>query len=51
VFGTNLTQNTVMASALLGVDLFTFLLPPNKNEIRFSPPLPRMIGVRTSYNF
>jgi iron complex outermembrane receptor protein len=50
-FVTNLTQNKVMNAALLGVDVFTFLVPPNKNEVRFSPPLPRSVGVRASYNF
>jgi iron complex outermembrane receptor protein len=50
-FVTNLTQNKVMTSALLGVDVFTFLVPPTANEIRFSPPLPRSVGVRASYNF
>ncbi|MBL8631560.1 MAG: TonB-dependent receptor [Rhodospirillaceae bacterium] len=50
-FVTNLTQNKVMITGLLGVDVFTFLIPPNKNEIRFSPPLPRAVGVRASYNF
>lgn len=50
-FVTNLTQNKVMTSALLGVDVFTFLVPPNKNEIRFSPPIPRTVGIRASYNF
>jgi iron complex outermembrane receptor protein len=50
-FVTNLTQNKTMVSALLGIDVFTFLYPPNKNEIRFSPPVPRTVGVRASYNF
>ncbi len=50
-FVTNLTQNRVMKSALLGIDVFTFLVPPNKNEIRFSPADPRALGIRASYNF
>ncbi|MBL8642350.1 MAG: TonB-dependent receptor [Rhodospirillaceae bacterium] len=50
-FVTNLTNDKTMLSALLGVDVFTFIIPPNKNEIRFSPPLPRAVGVRASYNF
>jgi iron complex outermembrane recepter protein len=50
-FVTNLTQNRVMKSALLGIDVFTFLVPPNRNEIRFSPADPRTVGIRASYNF
>lgn len=50
-FVTNATQNRVMKSALLGIDVFTFLVPPNKNEIRFSPADPRAFGIRGSYNF
>jgi hypothetical protein len=26
-------------------------VPPNKNELRFSPPLPRSWGVRATYKF
>jgi iron complex outermembrane receptor protein len=51
IFGTNITDNKVMTSALLGIDAFTFLVPPNKNEVRFSPPLPQAWGARLSYKF
>jgi outer membrane receptor protein involved in Fe transport len=51
LFGKNLTDDSTMNAALLGIDAFTFLLPPNKNEVRFSPPLPRSFGVRMYYNF
>ena len=51
VFGNNLTDDKTMLSALLGIDVFTFQTPPNKNEIRFSPPIPRSFGVRASYEF
>lgn len=52
LFGKNLTDDSTMNAALLGVDAFTFLAqPPNKNELRFSPPLPRSFGVRLLYNF
>jgi iron complex outermembrane receptor protein len=51
IFGTNLTDDDTMNAALLGVDLFTFLVPPNKNELRFSPSLPRMFGARVTYEF
>ena len=52
LFGKNLTDDSTMNAALLGVDAFTFLAqPPNKNELRFSPPLPRSFGVRVLYNF
>jgi iron complex outermembrane recepter protein len=51
VFGTNLTDDDTPLAGLLGVDVFTFLIPPNKNEVRFSPGLPRMGGVRVTYDF
>ena len=51
LFGNNLTNNKVLTAALLGIDAFTFLVPPNKNELRFSPPLPRSWGVRATYKF
>ncbi len=52
-FVTNLTDDDTVQAALLGIDVFTFLPPltPNKNELRFSPPLPRMYGLRVSYDF
>ncbi len=49
VFGTNLTDDDTVNAGLLGIDVFTFLTPPNKNEMRFSPGLPRMGGIRLSY--
>ena len=52
LYGKNLTDDSTMNAALLGVDAFTFLAqPPNKNELRFSPPLPRSFGVRMIYSF
>jgi iron complex outermembrane recepter protein len=50
-FVNNLTQNRTVAAGLIGIDVFTFLVPPNRNEIRVSPPLPRSIGLRASYSF
>ena len=50
-FVSNLTDDDTVQSALLGIDAFTFLLPPNKNELRFSPALPRMYGIRATYAF
>jgi hypothetical protein len=50
-FGANLTNDKTLDAALLGIDAFTFLVPPNKNEIRFSPPMPRSWGVRATYKF
>jgi iron complex outermembrane receptor protein len=50
-FVNNATDEDTMMSALLGIDVFTFLVPPNKNEIRFSPPIPRSYGLRVSYEF
>jgi iron complex outermembrane receptor protein len=51
-FGTNLTNNQVVEAALIGVDAITFLAaPPNRNELRVSPPLPRAFGVRVTYDF
>ena len=35
----------------LGVDLFTFIRGPNKNEVRVSAPIPRTYGLRLGYNF
>ena len=35
----------------LGVDLFTFIRGPNKNEVRVSAPIPRTFGIRMAYNF
>ena len=35
----------------LGVDLFTFIRGPNKNEVRVSAPIPRTFGIRLAYNF
>lgn len=50
-FGANLTNDKTLNAALLGIDAFTFLVPPNKNEIRFSPPMPRSWGLRATYKF
>jgi iron complex outermembrane receptor protein len=50
-FVNNVTQNKTALAGLLGVDVFTFLVPPNRNEVRMSPPLPRSYGIRASYNF
>jgi iron complex outermembrane receptor protein len=52
LFGNNLTDDDVVEAALIGVDAITFLAaPPNKNELRVSPPLPRSFGIRATYNF
>ncbi|MCB1624579.1 MAG: TonB-dependent receptor [Pseudomonadales bacterium] len=51
VFGTNLTDNKVLQTALLGTDAFTFILQPTKSELRFSLPTPRVYGVRMTYSF
>ena len=51
VFGNNLTNDNVVEAALIGVDAITFLaVPPNKNELRVSPPLPRSYGLRVTYD-
>jgi iron complex outermembrane receptor protein len=50
-FVTNLTNDKALLAAGTGVDVFTFQTPLNKNEIRYSLPLPRMFGIRASYNF
>ena len=50
-FVTNATDEDTMISALLGIDVFTFLTPTNKNEVRFSPPIPRAYGLRVTYDF
>lgn len=50
-FVTNATNEDAMLSALLGIDVFSFLTPANRNEIRFSPPIPRAYGLRVIYNF
>ena len=50
-FVTNATDEDTVLSALLGIDVFTFLTPTNKNEIRFSPPIPRAYGLRITYDF
>ncbi len=51
VFGTNLTDDKTMISALGGIDVFTFLVAPTKNSIRISPPIPQSFGIRGSYSF
>jgi len=52
LFGNNLTDNNVVEAGLLGVDALTFLAaPPNRNELRVSPPLPRAFGLRATYSF
>jgi iron complex outermembrane receptor protein len=50
-FVLNLTNDKTMLAGLIGIDVFTFLLPPQKNEIRYSLPIPRSWGLRASYNF
>ncbi len=50
-FGTNLTDDKTMVSALGGIDVFTFLVPPTKNAIRISPPIPLSYGLRASFEF
>ena len=51
VFGTNLTDDDTFLSAYNGVDVFTFLVPPNKNEIRYAPAIPRAFGIRATWEF
>ena len=52
LFGNNLTDNNVAEAGLIGVDALTFLAaPPNRNELRVSPPLPRAFGLRATYSF
>lgn len=58
-FVTNLTQNRVAAAALTGVDVYSFAFAAapapfttvQKNAVRMSLPIPRMFGIRASYNF
>jgi len=49
-FGTNLTDDKTMVSALGGIDVFTFLVPPTKNSIRISPPIPQSFGIRATFD-
>ncbi len=49
-FVTNATDDDTLVSALLGIDVFSFLAV-NRNEIRFSPPIPRAFGIRMTYEF
>ena len=50
-FVNNLTNDKHLLQGSTGVDVFTFAVPPFKNEIRYSLPLPRSFGIRASYNF
>lgn len=50
-FGTNLTDDKTMVSALGGIDVFSFLVAPTKNSIRISPPIPQSFGLRATYEF
>ena len=51
-FVTNLNNDKTLLAGLTGVDVFTFIPGTvNRNEIRMSLPLPRMWGMRASYNF
>lgn len=56
LFGNNIFNNDVLEAALLGIDATSFFysfgrFAPQKNELRASPPLPRSIGIRATYNF
>jgi iron complex outermembrane receptor protein len=50
-FVNNLTQNDESPSSIFGIDVFSFLVPPQKNAVRLAPPTPRSVGVRAIYNF
>jgi len=50
-FVLNAMNHDEFIQAGLGVDLFTFISGPNKNEVRLSAPIPRTWGLRVSYNF
>jgi len=50
-FGTNLTDDKTVLSALWGVDVFSFLVPPARSAIRISPPIPQSFGIRATYQF
>ena len=50
-FVQNALDHDEFLQGALGVDLFTFIRGPNKNEVRVSSPIPRTYGIRLSYNF
>ena len=51
VFVQNALDHDEFLQGALGVDLFTFISGPNKNEVRVSAPIPRTYGIRLAYNF
>ena len=50
-FVQNALDHDEFIQGALGVDLFTFIRGPNKNEVRVSAPIPRTYGIRLAYNF
>ena len=50
-FVENALEHDEFIQGALGVDLFTFISGPNKNEVRVSAPIPRTYGIRFACNF
>ncbi|WP_446830902.1 TonB-dependent receptor [Candidatus Foliamicus sp.] len=50
-FVQNALDHDEFLQGALGVDLFTFISGPNKNEVRVSASMPRSYGIRFAYNF
>ena len=50
-FVQNALDHDEFLQGVVGVDLFTFIRGPSKNELRVSAPIPRTYGLRASYSF
>ena len=50
-FVQNALDHDEFLAGVVGIDLFTFIPGPIKNELRVSAPIPRNFGIRASYNF
>ena len=50
-FVQNALDHDEFLQGVVGIDLFTFIPGPIKNELRVSAPIPRTYGIRASYNF
>lgn len=50
-FVQNALDHDEFIQGALGVDVFTFIAGPNKNEVRVSAPIPRTYGIRLAYTF
>ncbi len=50
-FVQNALDHDEFLAGVVGIDLFTFIPGPIKNELRVSAPIPRNYGIRATYNF